>query len=119
MQTEERYENSKYVSAVDYVYVAVHLEGLSIPFHNLEARTLRDKFNADAKNASSIEELRPDIAARDDYMVQSSRRLINTYGYHKIIWMIGAENLKNLESRLSGSADKDKLSFNSLRRGSN
>jgi len=107
------------VSAVDYVYVAVHLEGLSIPFHNLEARTLRDKFNADAKNASSIEELRPDIAARDDYMVQSSRRLINTYGYHKIIWIVGAEHLKNLESRLSGSGDTVEIAFNSLASSSN
>jgi hypothetical protein len=114
METEERYEKSKYVSASDYIYVALHLDGLSIPFHNIESRKLRDEFTAHEKDASSIEDLRPQIASRDDYMVQNSRRLINAYKYHSVIWIVGAEHLKNLERILSGDGDRVVVAYDSL-----
>jgi hypothetical protein len=114
MDTEERYEKSQYVSATDYIYIALHLEGVPIPFHNLESRQLRDQFNAHAAHASSIEDLRPEIAARDEYSIQNSRRLITTYGYHDVIWVVGAEHLKNLERMLSADGDRVEVAYNSL-----
>jgi hypothetical protein len=114
MDTEDRYEKSEYVSATDYLYVALHLQGVSIPFHNLDSRKLRDQFIADSEHATSIEDLRPDIAARDDYTIQTGRRVLKDKGYHRVIWIVGAEHLKNLPGLLSAYGDKVEIAYNSL-----
>jgi hypothetical protein len=119
MDMEDRYEKSGYMSATDYLYVALHLQGVSIPFHNLESRKLRERFIADSEHATSIEDLRPDIAARDDYTIQSGRRLLKDNGYHRVIWIVGAEHLKNLPGLLSAYGDKVDIAYNSLAASSN
>jgi hypothetical protein len=113
--TSDRYEKSEYVSAMDYDYVALRLLGRTMPFHNVESRKRRDEFEARSATANSIEELRGEIRARDDYMASKGSDLIRQNGYRQIIWIVGAEHLKSLPDLLTKQGHSITIAYDSLK----
>src|SRR5260370_13878343 len=84
-------------------------------FRNVESRKLRDQFEVKSATVNSIEELRGEIRARDDYMASKGSDLIRKNGYRQIIWIVGAEHLKSLPDFLTKQGHSITIAYDSLK----
>ncbi|MBF0458796.1 MAG: hypothetical protein HQK99_12980 [Nitrospirae bacterium] len=119
------YKESKTVSAADYLYIMLNLQGIKMPFYNIESKKLRDEFeqymksNPDkmakldtqkAKNDFECKELQP----RDNYMVTTASGVIKNKGYRQIILICGAAHIDCLKDKLSKQGYEVKVSYNAI-----
>jgi len=111
----DRYNKSAYVSATDYFYVALHLSGNSVPFYNIESNALREKFEARMATAGSIKELTPEMDARDNYMLARAKDILNRYGYHQVVWIVGAQHLDHIRALLAKEGHQVQVVYDSLK----
>ena len=108
------YERSEYISAADYFYIMLNLQGINIPFHNLESVKLRKEFMNKLKNKSSSGLMDDDLEARDNYMLRKTKKIIKSKGYRKIILICGAFHLNNLKSKLTKAGLKVNIVYDSM-----
>jgi hypothetical protein len=110
--TFDQYNKSEYVSSSDYFYIMLNLQGIKIPFHNLDSSALRENFEnlfKQKKNISIKEELGP----RDDYMARKAKEIIEAKGYRQVILICGALHINNFKSRFATMGYKTNIVYNS------
>ncbi len=117
----DNYENGRYISASDYVYIMLNLQGLNIPFHNLESVEEREKFEIALKEAikaypdkipKNIE--KEMLLGRDLYMTKTSEQLIKINKYQQVILICGAHHTDNLKNLLNNKGYKVQVAFQSM-----
>ncbi|MGZ3790659.1 MAG: hypothetical protein ACXVCQ_19200, partial [Bacteriovorax sp.] len=113
-ETYDDYENSRYISAADYLYIMLSLQGLNIPFHNIESRKEREKYKtlaAPYKGEIPKKEDLKMLEGRDVYMTDSTDQLIRDKKYHQVILICGAFHTDSLKNRLSQKGYQIKVAF--------
>jgi len=114
------YKNSKYISAADYFYIMLNLKGINIPFHNVESKKLRDKFEKllysgkTSMDSSPEPKLRKELYPRDNYMTKKIDSIIKNEGYNQCIMICGALHLGNLKHKLSKKGYHVIIAYNSM-----
>ncbi|MBF0538278.1 MAG: hypothetical protein HQL03_08515, partial [Nitrospirae bacterium] len=112
-ETNKLYEESKYISAADYLYFMLNLKGISIPFHNIESATLRTKFS----DSLSTSTPNLDTTERDNHMVDAATRIVRSKNYRRVILICGALHLDSLKHMFSEKNYDVKIEYNSLADG--
>jgi len=111
--TFDIYDRSEYVSAADYFYIMLNLQGIKIPFHNLESAKLRKEFMTELKSKSSSRSMDDALEARDKYMTHQSKKIIESKDYRKVILICGAFHINNLKRLLTEVGFKVNIIYNS------
>ncbi len=115
--TLEVYEKSESISAADYFYIMLNLQGINIPFHNVESIKLRTEFDEWMKqreNQSSPDPIDEALDRRDKWMTNRIKEITKSNGYRQVILICGALHLSSLEPKLSKTGFKVNIVYNSL-----
>ncbi|MBF0338862.1 MAG: hypothetical protein HQL05_13660 [Nitrospirae bacterium] len=112
-ETNKLYEESKYISAADYLYVMLNLKGIKLPFHNIESVALRAKFS----DSLSTSNPNLDTTERDTHMVAAATKIAQSNNYRRIILICGAKHLDTLKQMFSKKNYDVKVEYNSLSTG--
>ncbi len=114
MEVKSAYEKSEYISAADYLYIMLNLQGLNIPFHNIESRKEREiykKLAAPYKGKIPKKEDLKMLEKRDVYMTNSADQIIRDKKYNQVILICGAFHTDSLNNRLSQKGYQVKVAF--------
>ncbi|KWT83008.1 hypothetical protein [Candidatus Magnetominusculus xianensis] len=106
-ETHKYYEESKYISAADYLYIMLNLKGIKIPFYNVESDSLRSDFKSTLSSSH-------DTTDRDIHMVNKSKGIIQSNNYHRVILICGALHIDNLKEMFTKLNYDVKVAYNSL-----
>ncbi|KJU81628.1 hypothetical protein MBAV_006190 [Candidatus Magnetobacterium bavaricum] len=109
-KTNKLYEESKYISAADYLYVMLNLKGIKLPFHNIESDKLRKKFWDSLSTSTPTD----DTTKRDRFMVATAEKLIKSKNYRRVILICGAKHLDKLNQMFAEKKYDVKIEYNSL-----
>lgn len=121
------YNNSKYVSAADYLYIMLYLQGLKIPFFNIESLKFRLQFHEllkriekegasekTEKETNELMEVRDRHMAKRTYQIMTGKKYIKKY--RQAILICGAAHLESLKQKLMNEYGFEiKIYYNSIK----
>ncbi|MGH9759363.1 MAG: hypothetical protein ACREAC_00835, partial [Blastocatellia bacterium] len=104
--SQQSYNNSEYISAADYLYILLNVQGIRIPFYNVDSAALRKDFETQANKL--------DLDPRDNYMTRSIKTTVAANGYRQVILICGALHLKNQRRNFISENYTVQTSYDSL-----
>jgi hypothetical protein len=110
--TNKLYNNGEYVSAFDYLFLMLNLEGVDIPFWSVESLQRRKEFTVPETAARSI--VTKALAPRDAYMADKIDTLTRQYGYKQTVLVCGALHIPSLPNLLQSRGYTVKILYDSL-----
>lgn len=104
----------------------LNLQGIKLPFYNIESRKLRDEFEQTLKTRPekkaklNTQKDKSDfecneLQARDNYMVTSANGIIKNKGYRQVILICGAAHIDCLKEKLNKNGYEVKVSYDAMK----
>jgi len=112
----KRYEEGRFVSAADYLYVMLNLQGVDLPFHNVDSEELRSKFKLEKlPDAQDPARVNASLNARDNHTSALVQSLIQKNGYRQVVLISGALHRENLVNKLTGRGLAVNVAYDSMK----
>lgn len=101
--SEQQYDRSEYLSATDYLYLLLNVQGIRLPFYNVDSPALRKEFDTNT-----------DLEPRDTYMTDKIKATVTANGYRQVILICGALHLNHQRRNFTREGYQVDTSYDSL-----